>query len=612
MFGSATTLIAGLLALAGVQESLAAPIKGLDRAKVQDEYDFIIAGGGTAGLVVANRLTESGKFRVLVLEAGPDPSIVAAYRPLGGNQLLGNTAIDWRFDTTPQPGLNDRILTYTRGRGLGGSSMINGFYYGRGTSTVYDRWAELGNPGWSWGDLWPLFVKGTHYNEQDETKGFDNTYKTHEPSAYGDGPLQITHQGYVPESTIGFMHAAAEALGIPVVNDYNTGNSTGIKQGTATLDADLLRSSSYDSYLKQAKDRENLDVLYYAPVRGLLFNENSETPCARGVEFIDHPTGRVYQVHASKEVIVSLGAFQSPQLLMISGIGPQSQLDDFGIEPVLINENVGQHLNDHSVFSIMALAQEEFSTSRFAQFENLAAIQEEFYTNGTGPYTAPSGITNGFQKLTEQRLNEIGAEAVVEAQLGDQSHIEYLFETIFYPGGPTPYYTPLANESYLSITASSMVQMSRGNVTLRGTSMSQAPVINPNYYTHPADRAVAIESFHYLRRILAHPALSRFTIGPNSGEISPGAAVSDDDDDAIFEYVKENTIPNWHASGTVQMLPLDKGGVVDHRLRVHGVGNLRVIDCSIIPVLPDVNIVGPVFMIGEKGAEMVREDWGDL
>lgn len=135
--------------------------------------------------------------------------------------------------------------------------------------------------------------------------------------------------------------------------------------------------------------------------------------------------------------------------------------------------------------------------------------------------------------------------------------------------------------------------------------------MNVQYYTHPADRAIAIESFKYLRKILAHPELSQYTVGPNHGEVSPGEAIADDDEDAIFEYVKASTIPNWHASGTLQMLPLEDGGVVDPRLRVYGIDSLRVIDCSIIPVLPDVNIVGPVFMIGEKGAELVREDWGD-
>jgi choline dehydrogenase len=159
MAPTSSTLASTLVLLLGLQTSLARPIKGIERATVQDEYDFIIAGGGTAGLVVANRLSESGKFRVLVLEAGPEPTVVSAYKPLGGNQLLSGSEIDWRFETTPQEGLNDRILTYHRGRTLGGSSVTNGFYYGRGTSTVYDQWVEKGNPGWSWEELWPLFVK---------------------------------------------------------------------------------------------------------------------------------------------------------------------------------------------------------------------------------------------------------------------------------------------------------------------------------------------------------------------------------------------------------------------------------------------------------------------
>jgi choline dehydrogenase len=266
---------------------------------------------------------------------------VSAYKPLGGNQLLSGSEIDWRFETTPQEGLNDRILTYHRGRTLGGSSVTNGFYYGRGTSTVYDQWVEKGNPGWSWEELWPLFVKGTHFNPQDESKGFDNTYKTWDPEAYSDGPLEIAYQGYVPETGIAFMHAC-EAANIPVVEEQNTGNSTGVKQGTATLDENLLRSSSYDGYLKKAIGRDNLDVLYHAPVRGLLTDTTGDKPRARGVEFIDNPSGRVYEVHAAKEVIVSMGAFQSPQLLMVSGIGPASQLEEFAIEPVVINENIGQ------------------------------------------------------------------------------------------------------------------------------------------------------------------------------------------------------------------------------------------------------------------------------
>ncbi|KAF6835304.1 Pyranose dehydrogenase 1-like protein 2 [Colletotrichum plurivorum] len=594
----------------------AAPIKGLDRATIEDEYDFIIAGGGTAGLVLANRLTESGKQRVLVLEAGPAPDVVAAYKPPGGNQFLGGTAIDWSFYTTPQEHLDDRILRYHRGRCLGGSSVTNGFYYGRGSASVYDDWVRIGNPGWGWEDVYPLFVKGTTFNPpaDHEIKGFDVSYKTWDPSAYADGPLQLGFQGYVPPSGVGFIEASAEALQIPIVEDYNTGNSTGVKQGTGHLDAKFERSSSYDSYLKEARGRKNLDVLYWAPVWKIEFDESGDKPRAKGVAFMDHPTGIVHQVAAKKEVIVSAGAFNSPQLLMVSGIGPQDQLDKFGIEPVLINENVGQHLNDHSVFSIMATSTPEFSTTDMAAtYESLRAAQDEFRTNLTGEYTAPSGITNAFQKLSEEELNAIGAGEIVTAGLANQSHIEYLFESVFYPGGPTPFYTPRGNETYISLTASSMVALSRGNVTLRSNSMAEFPVINPNYYAHPVDRIIAVQSFKYLRKILAHPRMSEYTVGPDHGEVSPGVDnVSDDDEEAILAYVRQNTIPNWHASGTNQMLPEDDGGVVDPRLKVYGIDGLRVVDCSIIPILPDVNIVASVYMIGEKGAELIREDWDDL
>ncbi|EQB56066.1 GMC oxidoreductase [Colletotrichum gloeosporioides Cg-14] len=594
----------------------AAPLKGIDRETIQDEYDFIIAGGGTAGLVLANRLSESGKNRVLVLEAGPNPDVVSAYKAPGGNQFLGGTAIDWSFYTTPQERLDGRILRYHRGRCLGGSSVTNGFYYGRGSASVYDDWVRVGNPGWGWADVYPLFVRGTSFNPPDDhaAKGFDVSYKTWDPAAYADGPLQLGFQGYVPPSGVGFIEAAAEALQIPIVKDYNTGNSTGVKQGTGHLDSKFHRSSSYDSYLKQAIGRKNLDVLYFAPVWKINFDTTAAKPKAMGVAFMDHPTGIVYEVSAKKEVIVSAGAFNSPQLLMVSGIGPSAQLSKFGITPVHINENVGQHLNDHSVFSIMALSTPEFSTTDMAAtFASLRAAQDQFAANLTGEYTAPSGITNAFQRLSAAELRAIGAEPILAAGLGNQSHIEYLFESVFYPSGPTPYYTPKSNETYISLTASSMVALSRGNVTLHSNSMAEFPLINPNYYAHETDRKIALASFKYLRKILAHPRMSAFTVGPDHGEVSPGAAaVAEDDEDAVLAYVRQNTIPNWHASGTNQMLPEADGGVVDPRLRVYGVDGLRVVDCSIIPILPDVNIVASVYMVGEKGADLIREDWGDL
>ncbi|GME49661.1 GMC oxidoreductase [Neofusicoccum parvum] len=601
------------LAILAPDASSAAPLKNLKRQAVEDEYDFVICGGGTAGLVLANRLTESGQFRVLVLEAGPEPTVVAAYETPGGNQFLKGSAIDWAFLTTPQEHLDGRVLQYLRGRALGGSSAINGLYYARGSASVYDKWAGFGNPGWGWEDVYPLFVKSTRFNPPDPGNGFDQTFQTWEPDAYGDGPLELGFQGYVPDTNVAFMRAC-EAANIPVVDELNTGVGVGVKQGTGTLTSTYRRSSSFDSFYKQAQNRSNLDVLFYAPVSKIVTDTDTGTgaPAARGVTFVDQTTSLVHQVNASKEVIVSMGAFHSPQLLMVSGMGPAEELAKFGIAPVMVNDNIGRHMNDHSVFSIMARVRNESSTTQMsASIASLQEAQAAFYEDLEGPYTAPSGITNGFQELSGEELASIGARELVDRGLVNQSHIEYLYESIWYPWIPTPYYAPRDGESYISLTASSMVALSRGSVSLRSASMSDAPTINPNYYSHPSDRAVAVHAFKYLRRILGHPELSRYTVGPSNGEVSPGAGVSDDDDAAIFDYVKANTMPNWHASGTAQMRPRRDGGVVDPRLRVHGVDRLRVVDCSIIPELPDVNILAAVYMVGEKGAEMIREDWGD-
>jgi choline dehydrogenase len=261
----------------------------------------------------------------------------------------------------------------------------------------------------------------------------------------------------------------------------------------------------------------------------------------------------------------------------------------------------------------MARAEPSASTTEMSSSpEALREAQTLYYTNLTGPYTAPSGITNGFQKLTKQQLRDLGAEAVIDAGLANQTHIEYLFESVWYPWIPTPFWAPRPEDSYISITASSMVQLSRGTVTLRTASMSDKPLVDSNYYADPTDGTIGIASFKFIREILRHPALQQFLIGDFHGEVSPGPAVADDDDEAILEYIRANTIPNWHATGTNQMLPLEDGGVVNPKLQVYGVDALRVIDCSIVPVLPDVNILASIYMIAEKGAEMIREEWEDV
>ncbi|KAJ3949070.1 uncharacterized protein N0V96_000181 [Colletotrichum fioriniae] len=550
-----------------VQLSLALNAAQHNGSALALEYDFIVVGGGTTGLILADRLSESGNQRVLVLEAGPDPHVVAMHEAPGAVEYIAGTAIDWNFYTEPQEYLGGRKLAYHRGRGLGGSSILNGLYYGRGSANVYDHWVELGNPGWSWEEVFPEFIKATHFNPPNNGTGYNQRYQTWDPAAYSDGPLEIGFQGFVPPSSVAFIEAC-EAVNIPIVADLNTGKNVGVKQGSATINSK------------------------YRPT---------------GVVFIDHSLGRHHVISASKEVIVTLGTFQSPQMLMVSGIGPKDTLETFDIEPVVINENVGQHMMDHNVYSISATVVPEAST-HYLMFNttNVQASQDEYYSTDKGVYTAPGGITNGFQELSSEQLELIGAGAVVEEGLTNRSTVEFLFESFFYPNSPGPTYEPSPDGSYISITVSSMVALSRGNITIQSSGMSDAP-----YYSHPADRAIAVNAFRDARKILAHASFANMTVGPDHGEVAPGVAnIASDDDDAIFEYVKATTVPNWHASGTNRMLPLEDGGVVDPRLRVYGVQGLRIVDSSIMPTVPDVNIAGPVYMLGENGARLIREDWG--
>ncbi|KAK2133340.1 glucose-methanol-choline oxidoreductase [Fusarium oxysporum II5] len=489
--------------------------------------------GETTGLILADRLSESGENKVLVLEAGPDPNVVAMHQAPGAVEYIAGTAIDWNFYTEPQKGLDGRKLAYH--------------------------------------EVYPSFIKSTHFNTPNNGTGHNQKYQTWDPSAF------------VPPSSIAFIDACA-AIDIPIVRDLNNGRNVGVKQGTATLTSKYRRSSAYD-YYKAAAKRPNVDIFHNAPVQQIMFSRNAAgVPVATG----------------------------SPQMLMVSGIGPEATLDAFNIEPVAINENVGQHMVDHNLYSISATVVPEASTHQL-MFNSTAveASQEEYYTTGKGVNTAPGGVTNGFQELSGKKLQKICAEAVIDAGLANRSTVELLLESFFHPNSPGPTYEPSSDQSYISISVSSMVALSKGNITLQSSGMSDTPIINPNYYTHPADRAIAINAFRDARKILDHSAFANLTVGPNHGEAAPGSInIASDDDEAIFDYTKVTTVPNWHASGTNRMLPLEDGGVVDSRLRVYGVQGLRVIDSSIMPTVLDVNIAGPVYVLGEHGATMIKKDRG--
>lgn len=292
---------------------------------------------------------------------------------------------------------------------------------------------------------------------------------------------------------------------------------------------------------------------------------------------------------------------------MLSGIGPAETLVKVGVDLYVDSPKVGKELQDHTYFSIMVEADSSISYDPlFSDYSELQAAEAE-YQNG-GPLIAPVGLSFAFERIPVEILNEIGAAALA-ANRSDQAHVEYYYESIFYPNYPTPQYAPQQyNTRYISLTAGLIAPLSRGSVSVESNSLTDGPVIDLQYYTDPTDRAVAIYAFKNLRKILDQFATYNFTIGPNNGEVSPGPSVQSDED--IMNYIRETAITVWHASGTCAMLPQEDGGVVDSRLRVYGVNNLRIVDTSVFPTLPDQHTQAATYMLAEKAAAIIKADCG--
>ncbi|KAI9148975.1 GMC oxidoreductase [Paramyrothecium foliicola] len=598
--GGAWALLTALISL-----SNALPTQITERQDAGD-YDFIIVGGGAAGLALAARLSEIETNSVLVLEAGSSPETVASYRAPGANQQILGSAIDWAYGTLPQPGLNGRQLVYNQGRCLGGSSAINGLTYGRGSSSIYDLWESLGNEGWSWNDVFPYFKKSTTIAGP---SAGNITGQDYDASLYSDGPVQITFAPdvYSQPGSEAFVESLS-AFGLPIAEELNGGVNIGAKQETFTMDTQFQRTSSYDSYYMQAKNRQNLKVLTMSPVQQIILEVTDDAVKATGVVYLDYATGQALNATANKEVILSAGALTTPQLLMLSGIGPSDVLDKAGIQPYVTNENIGKNLQDHIYFSVVAQADPSISySSLFQDYSKLQQANTEF-ESASGPLTAPIGLSFAFEKIPDEQLGNLGASAITAQNRSDQAHIEYLYESVYFPNVPSSYYHPKEyNTSYVSFTAALVAPTSRGNVSILSNSLSDPPQIDPQYYTTPEDEALALYAFKNLRKAFTKFAESNYTIGPNNGEVAPGANVQSDED--ILNYIRDTAIQVWHASGTCSMLPREKGGVVDDRLKVYGTQGLRVVDASVFPVIPDTHTVGATYMLAEKAAAMIIEEY---
>ncbi|HEX4043711.1 MAG TPA: GMC family oxidoreductase N-terminal domain-containing protein [Xanthobacteraceae bacterium] len=532
-----------------------------------DEYDYIIVGAGSAGCLLANRLSADADKRVLILEAGGRDNWIWFHIPVGYLFAIGNPRSDWMFKTEPEPGLNGRSLNYPRGKAIGGSSAINAMIYMRGQAADYDHWRQLGLGGWGWDDVLPFFRK------------HENHFLGDSAAHAAGGELHVSPPR-VRWDLLDAFRAAAEQAGIKSITDFNCGDNEGIcafhvnqKRGR--------RWSAASAFLKPVLHRNNLRLETGCLAEGVVFDGNR----AAGVRWRQNGVARTARCRG--EVILAAGSIGSAQQLMLSGIGPASHLRDHGIDVVADRPGVGGNLQDHLqlrlIFKVDGIAT---LNDRYHSRFGFAGMLAEYALLRRGPLTMAPSQLGLFTRSDPDR-----------SRANLQYHVQPLSLDRF--GEPL--------HAFPAFTASvcNLQPTSRGTIRLRSRDAKDAPRIAPHYLTTEEDRRVAASSIRLTRRIAVQPALKPY----HPDEYLPGAAVRDDDEAGLIKAAGDIGTTIFHPVGTAKMgLSSDPLMVVDGRLRVAGVERLRVIDASVMPTITSGNTNAPTMMIAEKGAAMLRED----
>ncbi len=523
-------------------------------------YDYIVTGAGSAGCVIAARLSEDPDVRVLLLEAGgPDDSRLFEI-PAGFARMTKGIA-SWGWSTTPQRHMNDRVFWYTQARVLGGGSTINAQVYTRGKAEVYDAWAgEHGCEGWAFADVLPYFRRAEgNARIADAFHGVDGPLGVADPLA----PLPVAYA---------FLRAAQQ-YGIPWNADFNGTRQEGCGFYQVTQ-KDGRRSSTAKAYLAPARSRPNLTVATGAEARRILV-ENGRAVGVRYAQGAERVEAR-----AEAEVVITSGAIGSPRLLLLSGIGPADHLTSVGVAPVHDLPGVGANLHDHIDLFVIAECSGPHSYDHYARPHYAALAGAQFYLFGRGPAASSLFETGAFWRT--------GADAVADLQMhfGQGSGIE---------AGVA------AMKNGVTLNAAHVAPKSRGTVRLASADPSNAPLIDPNYWAEPDDRRRAIEGLRIAREIMRQPALAPFL----KAERLPGPDAADDA--ALIAYACANAKTQHHPVGACRMGPEDDPmAVVDPRLRLRGIDGLRVADSSIMPVITASNTNAATIMIGEKAADLLR------
>ncbi|TNE38995.1 MAG: choline dehydrogenase [Alphaproteobacteria bacterium] len=531
------------------------------------QYDFIIIGAGSAGCVLAARLSEGGKYTVLVLEAGGSDRNLWVQMPIGYGKAFYNKSLNWMYQTEPVPSLNGRPSYWPRGKVLGGSSSINAMVYIRGQREDFDEWESLGNQGWGWEKVLPYFKKSEqNANGADDWRG-------------GDGPLYVSDLTKDLHPLCRNFIRAGEELGLSYNPDFNgrTQEGVGFYQNTMK---DGFRMSAARAYLWDAAKRPNVRIEKQAHVTRILFDGKK----AAGVEF--RKKGEVRKALAGREVLLSAGAVNSPQILQLSGVGEADHLKSFGIEVVQDIPAVGRNLQDHLCIDFLYRSRVPTLNQQLGPLWGKLWHGLRYVLARRGPLSLGVNQAGGFIRTSDSL---------------DTPDMQLFFSPVSYtkaPPGKRPLMNPDPFPGFL-LSAQPTRPKSCGHLQLRSADPFDAPHIHPNYLSDPHDLDALLAGSKFLRKLANSPALSSII----EVELKPGAGLTSDEE--LIEDIRARSCTVFHPIGTCRMGPDQRENVVDSQLKAHGLRNLRIVDASIFPTLTSGNTNAPVIMVAEKAADMI-------